>query len=148
MTEERPAAGFEHAGEFYPWRVGDTGKDLMLIDRFSGLSITEFFALVDDPVDSGRAPVVLAMIACSIRARHPDWSVERITRTVMNLSLSEDVTFLDPDTEEVTPDPTAAPASEAGTPTGGSSSSPSNGSSPSSILPGISVSATSSETPP
>ena len=147
MTEETPAGGFEYKGQFYAWKVGDTGKDLMLIDKFSGMSITDFFALIDDDVDSGRAPVVLAMIACSIRAGHPDWSVERITRTVMNLSLSEDIAFMDADSEEVTPDPTAAPAEASAPPTGGASTSPSNGSSPSSTPADSSASETSYATP-
>lgn len=84
---------------FYRWSVSDGGKDLMLIDRFTGMPIQEFFEVIEDTFDRGRAPILLALIATSIRKRHPDWSVERVVRTVQNLSLS-DVVFVDSDTEE------------------------------------------------
>lgn len=114
--------GFEYDGTFYRWHVSDMGKDLMLIDRFSNLPLQEFFELVDDGVDRGRAPILLTLIATSIRFGHPDWSVERIVRTVQNLNLS-DVVFIEPDDEEEEQLP---PASEDETAsTGGSSSSPS-----------------------
>lgn len=92
--------GFELKGEFYRWKVTDTGKDLMLIDRFSGMPVTDFFDTIEDNFDRGRAPILLALMATSIRAKNPDWSVERITRIVMNLSLGDDVTFIDSDEEE------------------------------------------------
>src|SRR4029077_8420590 len=91
--------GFEYDGTFYNWHVSDMGKDLMLIDRFCGLPLHEFFELVDDGFDRGRAPILLTLIATSLRFGHPDWSVERIVRTVQNLSLSE-VIILEPDDEE------------------------------------------------
>jgi hypothetical protein len=91
--------GFEYDGTFYRWHVSDMGKDLMLIDRFSNLPLHEFFELVDDGVDRGRAPILLTLIATSIRFGRPDWSIERIVRTVQNLSLS-DVTFIEPDEED------------------------------------------------
>jgi hypothetical protein len=92
-------AGFEYAGEFYPWTVSDGAKDLMLIDRFTGMTVTDFFAAVDDEVDRGRAPVLLALMATSMRGKHPDRSVERLARTVEGLSLSE-VEFIDGDEQE------------------------------------------------
>lgn len=96
---DRRQNGFELAGEFYLWHVSDIGKDLMLIDRIAGMPITEFFETVEDNFDRERAPILLALIATSIRHGHPDWSVERIARTVMNLNLSE-VEFIDVDAEE------------------------------------------------
>ena len=113
--------GFEFKGEFFRWNVSSVGKDLMLIDRFSGLPVADFFEIVEDDFERGRAPVMLTLIATSIRAGHPDWTVERIVRTVMDLSLDE-VTFLNADVEEPKPGP---PVSEGEAPTGGSSSSPS-----------------------
>jgi hypothetical protein len=110
--------GFEYDGTFYRWHVSDMGKDLMLIDRFSNLPLYEFFEVVDDGFDRGRAPILLTLIATSIRFGHPDWSVERVVRTVQNLSLSE-IVFIEPDEEEVEELP---PASEGETgSTGGSS---------------------------
>jgi hypothetical protein len=104
-------AGFELHGVFYRWHLSDNGKDLMLIDRFTGMPTTEFFQLVEDNFDRGRAPVVLAMIATSIRNHHPEWTVERITRKVMDMNLT-DVTFIDGEEEE-DPRPPDGAASEA-----------------------------------
>jgi hypothetical protein len=91
--------GFEYQGTFYRWHVSDMGKDLMLIDRFSGLPVTDFFEVIDDEHERTRGPILLTLIATSIRNGHPEWSVERIVRTVMNLNLS-DVEFISADEEE------------------------------------------------
>ena len=102
--------GFELDGTFYRWTVTDNGKDLMLIDRFTQMPIQEFFATVEDNFDRGRAPILLAMIATSIRAEHPDWSVDRIARLVMDASLT-DISFIGGDEEEpANPPEEAAPA--------------------------------------
>lgn len=82
--------GFEYKSVFYPWHVTTTGKDLLLIDRISGMSPQEFFAIVEDAYDMNRAPVTLALIATSMRNRHPDRSLERILRTVMELDMEGD----------------------------------------------------------
>jgi len=100
MTDQRD--GFEYQGEFYTWSVTDIGKDLMLIDRFAALPIQEFFELVDDDHERGRGPILLTLIATSIRNGHPDWSVERVIRLVMDLNLG-DVKFLAGDTQEEVP---------------------------------------------
>lgn len=110
MTDENSKPrenGFELAGIFYRWHVTDGAKDLILVDKFAGMPITEFFALIEDSFDRGRAPVLLALMATSVRNGHPDWSVERVTRTVMDINLS-DVTFIDADEEAET----LPPASE------------------------------------
>jgi len=137
--------GFEYKGRFYRWHCTDMGKDLMLIDRFAGVPIVEFFELVDDDAERGRAPILLSLIATSVRAGNPDWSVERVVRTVQDMNLS-DVTFVNADEEEPTPPlpdtpPVTAP------PTGEPSRSPSNGSSSSSTPPAGSTLETSSVTP-
>jgi hypothetical protein len=116
------------------------GKDLMLIDRFAAMPITEFFTQVEDSFDRGRAPILLTLIATSIRHGNPDWSVARIERTVLNLNLS-DVTFVDADEK----DQEAAelpPAQGGQEPTAERSSSPSDGSSSSSTPPDTSTSET------
>jgi len=91
--------GFEYDGVFYRWHVSDTGKDLMLIDRLTGMPVQEFFDLIEDGFDRGRGPILLAMIATSIRHRFPDRSVERILRQVQNLSISE-IEFVGGDEED------------------------------------------------
>lgn len=136
--------GFEYAGTFYRWHCSDLGKDLMLIDRIAGMPVTEFFQTIEDSFDRERAPVLLAVIATSIRFGHPDWSVERIHRTVMNLKLS-DVIFVDADEEQ--PSEELPPSAGGETPPSSDerSSSPSDGSSSSSTPQAISTSPTSSE---
>jgi hypothetical protein len=133
--------GFEYQSRFYPWHIGDTGKDLMLIDRFTGLSISEFFEAVDDAPTRGG--ILLALVATSLRHGNPSWSVDRIFRLVSELSLSEDVEFVNPGSEEDTdPRPPAPPP-----PSGEPSKSQNNGSSPSSTLPAVTASPTSSVAP-
>ena len=137
---DRPAEdGFEYQGSFYRWHVTTVGKDLMLIDRFSGLPVQEFFALVEDEFDRGRVPVLLTMIATSVRNKNPDWTVERIVRMVMDLDIAE-LVFVEADTEADTlPPASAEPAAS----TGQGSSSVSK---PTSSAPPLATSATSSRT--
>lgn len=97
--EKKNEVGFELNGDFYPWSVSDNAKDLMLIDRFTGLPAYEFYEQIEDSFDRGRGPFLLAMIATSMRAKNPDWSVNRIERTVMAISMA-DVEFIGGDTEE------------------------------------------------
>lgn len=110
---------------FFRWSLSDGGKDIMLIDRFTAMPIDEFFKVVEDSFDRSRGPILLAMIATSIRARFPDWTVERIFRTVQNLALSE-VMFIAADEEGDDP-----PTESGETPTQEKSPSPSPTSSPS-----------------
>jgi hypothetical protein len=124
-TIDRHEDGFEIEGEFFRWAVTDQGKDLLLIDRFTKMPVAEFFELIEDSFDRGRAPIVLALIATSIRGGHPDWSIERIVRLVENTPLSE-IAFIDSDAEAQ-----QVPPAEGG-PEPPTSDEPSNGSSPSS----------------
>lgn len=104
MTElEAQGAGFEFQGKFYPWRVSDTGKDLLLIDRITGMAVNEFFELIEDDQASLRGSMLLAMIATSIRAGNPNWTVDRICRLVMDLSLSEDIQMVGGEDDEELP---------------------------------------------
>jgi len=97
MADDTTAApqeeGFEYQGVFYKWRVSDVGKDLMLIDYFTHMPVQEFFDVVDDALERGRAPILMALMATSIRAHYPDRSVERISRMVMDIPLG-DVSFV------------------------------------------------------
>jgi hypothetical protein len=145
-SEERD--GFEWKNEFYRWSVSDIGKDLMLIDRIAQMPASEFIDMMGEIGENERAPVLLGLIATSIRAGHPDWSVDRIYRVVMGLSLSSDIEFVssggtedDGDEEEVRP-----PAVAAGPPLAAPGRSTSNGSSPPSTPAGSSSSPTSSAT--
>jgi hypothetical protein len=93
MTTAPQEEGFEYQGEFYRWTVSDVGKDLMLIDYFTHMPVQEFFEVVDDALERGRAPILMALMATSIRAAHPERSVERISRMVMDIPLG-DVAFV------------------------------------------------------
>jgi hypothetical protein len=99
-------AGFElkfpdaRESEFFPFSIGMSGaKDLKIIDRCTQMPLDEFAEAFDDPSQRGRGIMMLAMIGLSIRAKHPDWSVERIMLLVDELELNE-VTFLGSDEEE------------------------------------------------
>lgn len=117
MTVAPQEEGFEYQGEFYRWRVSDVGKDLMLIDYFTHMPVQEFFDIVDDALERGRAPVLMALMATSIRAAHPERSVERISRLVMDMPLGE-VSFVGGDEDAGIavdlPSPSEATANGAG----------------------------------
>jgi hypothetical protein len=106
------------------------------------MPVADFFETIEDEFDRGRAPILLALIATSMRNVHPDWSVQRLVRRVENLNLSE-VTFIDSDAEE-------QPVPPADAPEGATSDEPSNGSSSPSTPPASSTpkAQTSFETPP
>jgi len=131
--------GFEYQNRFYPWHAGDTGKDLMLIDRLTGLSLGEFFEALDDQPDRGS--ILLALVATSLRHGNPAWSVDKIYRIVTELSLSEDLEFIGGEQEDDASRPPLPP------PTGERPKSQSNGSSPSSTPPAHTTLPTSSAAP-
>jgi hypothetical protein len=115
--------GFEYDGRFYEWRFGATGKDLMLIDRICGMSLSELYEAVDQGRD--RPSLMLAMIALSLRAGNPSWSVERLMHIVEEIDTETDIKLMG---LEEPPGPPAETAAEP--PTSEPSRSPSNGSSP------------------
>jgi hypothetical protein len=123
--------GFEFEGEFYPLTVNtDNGKDLMLIDRLTAMPTEDFLEAIRDGIGIGRGPIMLAMLATSIRAKHNDWSVERIYRiTTADLS---SVKILGVEEEDANPPAEAASETAA---TGESSTSSSEDSSPSQTRP-------------
>ena len=137
--------GFEYNGEFHRWSVSDGAKDLMLIDHFTHMPVHEFFETVEDSFDRGRAPILLALIATSMRAKHPDRSTERIIRTVEGLALSE-VEFIDADEQEDPDQLPPAPGGQQEPPTENSDS-PAAESRSSATAPEPSTSATSAVTP-
>jgi hypothetical protein len=139
--------------EFFPFAIGMSGaKDLKIIDRCTQMPLDEFAEAFDDPSQRGRGPIMLALIGLSIRAKYPDWSVERIMHVIDELELP-DVTFLGSEEEEsngsvpLTEGPKPEPdASSSGSPSDASESSatPAETSAPE---PSPSTSEPSSETP-
>jgi len=96
---------------FFRWARGYGAKDLMLIDRVTGgMPIAEF----DETIREGslaRGPVMLAVMATSIRAKFPDWTVERIMKAVMGIDIVQDVEFVGGEEDE---EPTAVPPASGG----------------------------------
>lgn len=132
MSEVDDQAGFELEGEFYPLTFNaDNGKDLILIDRITAMPTEEFVDAIRDGVSIGRGPIMLAVLATSIRARHPDWSIERIVRMVQ-ADLAE-LKFIGGEAEDDEIPP--AEAASAATTNDAPSTSPSDGSSPSPTRP-------------
>jgi hypothetical protein len=94
-------AGFEltfpddREAEFFPFVVGMSGaKDLKIIDYCTmGMPLDEFASALEDPVARNRGTIMLAMMGTSIRAQHPDWTVERIAYLIDEIDLN-DVEFL------------------------------------------------------
>ncbi len=115
--EEGPREdGFELDGRFYRFAVSTHNKDMMLIDRFTKLPPQEFFDAVESRsiFEMQRTPMLLALVATSVRAARPDWSVERITRVVEDRDF-DSIVWIGGDEEERTdidgpPSPAASAA--------------------------------------
>lgn len=104
MADETPAAeaGFEFRGEFYPWKFSDNNKDMLLIEQIGGYTPGEFIeeadaveAEVKAAAADGREPAeprtsfLLSLMATSIRARNPQWTVQRILNLIANANVSD-----------------------------------------------------------
>ena len=128
MTKED---GFEYQfpddeqATFFPWKVNVEGaKDMLIIDSFTQLPIDVFHEKLQDGFERRRGPFLLALIATSIAAKYPEWTVQRICRIVENLDFSK---FKGIEADEEESD--ALPPVETGEQTSDSSSSPSDESS-------------------
>lgn len=140
MTDEQQA-GFEIDGEFYPISLTSGAKDILLIDRVTNMTLEEFQEALDDP-NRMRGAAILGLIATSIRAKYPDWSVERIVAAVMAVDFENLVTIGDAVEDPTAGGQTEPPPAE----TDGSSTSPSAESSSSPTPTAVSSFATSAVT--
>ncbi len=139
MADQDDRVGFEFSGEFFDLTVNfDNGKDLILIDRLTRMPVDEFQEAVQDGVSIGRGPVMMAVLATSIRAKHPNWTIERILSMVIS-DLSELVFIGATEEEESDADGPPAETSELTPETPSSSTSPSDVSSPPSTPEGPST---------
>ncbi len=141
--------GFEYKipGEteatFFPWKVNVEGaKDMLIIDSFTQLPIDVFHEKLQDGFERRRGPFLLALIATSIAAKYPDWTVQRVCRIVENLDFA-DFAGIDAEDEEDDVSPPAGPGEQ----TNENSSSPSEGSSSSATPTDTGESDTSNLTP-
>lgn len=123
--------GFEFRGVFYPFKLSDHAKDLMLIDRLTQMPVNEFFEAASQGAERG--PLLLALVATSIRAANPDWSVERIMALVTGIeSVDKDIVLIEGEEEQpegppvlaAVPSPTPQPPSESQPDASSSSSTP------------------------
>lgn len=137
MTDEQQA-GFEIDGEFYPISLTSGAKDILIVDRVTNMTLEEFQDALEDP-NRMRGSAILGLIGTSIRAKHPDWSVERVVATVMAVDFETLVTVGDA-VEDPTPGGHPEPPDE-------NSTSPSDASSSSPTAAATSNSATSAVTP-
>jgi hypothetical protein len=80
----------EGVAEFIPWTpISYGGRELRIIDYITKMPLEEFEAASTDPVQRGRGTILLALIGTSINAKHPEWTIERITRIVDDMVLPE-----------------------------------------------------------
>lgn len=80
----------EDQATFFPWKVNVEGaKDMLIIDSFTQLPIDVFHEKLQDGFERRRGPFLLALIATSIAAKFPDWTVQRVVRLVENLDFGE-----------------------------------------------------------
>jgi hypothetical protein len=92
MEEIKKQDGFTWEGEFYPFVVnGGHPKDIVLVERIARIPIFEYerLAASGDPALSSGS-MLIALMATSIRAKHPDWNVEDVERFVFNVDLGSD----------------------------------------------------------
>jgi len=130
---------------FFPWKVNVEGaKDMLIIDTFTQLPIDVFHEKLQDGFERRRGPFLLALIATSIAAKNPDWTVQRVCRLVENLDFS---LFLGIDAEEEEQGDVVVPPAEGGEPITEAFSSSSEESSLSATQSSESTSATSKPTP-
>ena len=68
---------------FFKWSLNlESTPHMRLIDHFAGVPLHVFAEHLDDDLEKQRIPVLLSVIATSIEAKFPDWSLERVIRTV------------------------------------------------------------------
>jgi len=96
-------AGFSlNGGDVIEWNIGDGVKDLILIDKVTmGMPTAEFYGAIRDAEQRGRGPVLLGMLALSVRAAHPDWSLRVIEDMIMNMDF-ETLTYYDSNGKPIT----------------------------------------------
>lgn len=89
---ERRDVAFELDGRVYELKMKlGHPKDMLLLDRITGGRALEIAAAAeaeaDDPdaLESWGPTWTIAVVATSIRAAHPDWSVERVYDRVMRI---------------------------------------------------------------
>jgi hypothetical protein len=142
----------EGVAEFIPFTpIPFGGRDLRIIDYVTKMPLEEFEAATNDPVQRGRGTILLAIMGTSINAKHPEWTIERITRIIDDVVIPE-MTFLGAEEESNGTDPLPqepkpeSEASSSGSPSDASESSatPADTSAPE---PTPSTSEPSSETP-
>jgi hypothetical protein len=114
MTDQpKPQDGFKWQGEFFPFTLSvGHPKDIVLTERITRIPIFEYERLAksgDPALRSGS--MLVGLMATSVRAKHPDWDVERIERFVYDLDIeNDDFEMIEASQEEEEIPPESAPA--------------------------------------
>ena len=73
----------ENEATFFKWNLNlESTPHMRLIDHFAGVPIHVFAENLDDDLEKQRIPVLLSVIATSIESKYPEWTFERVVRTV------------------------------------------------------------------
>ena len=73
----------DNQATFFKWSLNlESTPHMRLIDHFAGVPLHVFAEHLDDDLEKQRIPVLLSVIATSIETKFPDWSLERVIRTV------------------------------------------------------------------
>ena len=68
---------------FFKWSLNlESTPHMRLIDHFAGVPLHVFAENLDDDLEKQRIPVLLSVIATSIETKYPEWTFERVVRTV------------------------------------------------------------------
>ena len=68
---------------FFKWNLNyESTPHMRLIDHFARVPIDVFMETLDDDLEKRRIPVLLSVIATSIESKYPEWTFERVVRTV------------------------------------------------------------------
>lgn len=73
----------EEQATFFKWNLNlESTPHMRLIDHFAGVPLHVFAENLDDDLEKQRIPVLLSVIATSIESKYPEWSFDRVVRTV------------------------------------------------------------------
>jgi|ERR1035437_6310823 hypothetical protein len=94
-------ASFEVGGEVYPFATSPRLKDMRLIEKITGIDITEYTEresrarkFMESGVEDKFDPIVmLGMVAMSISQAHPDWDDRRVIKYCDDVRFEDIIAF-------------------------------------------------------
>ena len=89
---------------FFKWNLNlESTPHMRLIDHFAGVPLNVFAEHLDDDLEKQRINVLLTVIATSIESKYPEWTLERVIRTVEKFDWAS-YTQIDGDADAGPPD--------------------------------------------